>query len=252
MNPMIEALLRGKETVIKTKEFLPTRQYVEPFLNQMSKYTDDFRVDVKIPDQITKINDEEDLTYNRVLIQAVLPAEHSIESHDEVVGFLYGLDVRKPVVKIYRGYLNQACTNLCVFDPTWINVQELAPGKLPDLNPITNLMQATSDFKVRLMNMKNTYVDRETKMNLLGNWVHEALMDDEDYGFGKVKLATSLPIKAYKEVFLNQDGDYYIPEGRDPSMFDIYNSFTQVLTDDKRDIMNKFEKTMLINRILKV
>ena len=45
----------------------------------------------------------------------------------EVIGFLYGLDVRKPVVKIYRGYLNRACTNLCVFDHQWLNIQEIGP-----------------------------------------------------------------------------------------------------------------------------
>ena len=36
-----------------------------------------------------------------------------IRDSDEVVGLVYGLDVRKPVVKIYRGGLNRACTNLC-------------------------------------------------------------------------------------------------------------------------------------------
>lgn len=67
--------------------------------------------------------DSTGITYNRVWIQAVLPPTHTIDGHDEVIGFLYGIDVKKPVVKIYRGYLNQACTNLTVFNPYWINVQ---------------------------------------------------------------------------------------------------------------------------------
>jgi hypothetical protein len=134
MEVTINDLLNGKSTLIKNKEFLPTKNYVEPFLDKMSKFTKDFRIDVKYPDQMTTSKNNTDITYNRVLIQAVLPEKYCIDSHDEVVGFLYGLDVKTPVAKIYRGYLNRACTNLCVFDPGWINIQEIVPGD--PINPL--------------------------------------------------------------------------------------------------------------------
>ena len=44
---------------------------------------------------MTMSQDCTDLTYNRVLIQAVMPEQYCIDSHDEVVGFLYGIDVKK-------------------------------------------------------------------------------------------------------------------------------------------------------------
>ena len=62
----------------------------------------------------------------------------------------------------------------------------------------------------------------------------------------------STPIDAYKELFINSDSDYFIPDGIDPSLYDIYNSFTQIITDDSKDLMSKFEKTMIINKILGV
>ena len=40
----IEDLLKGKATIIKDREYLPTKSYVEPFLERMSKFTNDFRV----------------------------------------------------------------------------------------------------------------------------------------------------------------------------------------------------------------
>ena len=46
-------LLLGKSTIIKNKEFYPTKYYIEPFLNKMSAFTDNFIVDARIPDQIT-------------------------------------------------------------------------------------------------------------------------------------------------------------------------------------------------------
>ena len=252
MDITVSELLKGKPTIIKNKEFFQTKTYVEPFLERMATITDDFRIQVRIPDQMTFSKDVTDLTYNRVLIQAVLPSEYSIDSHDEVIGFLYGIDVRRPVAKIYRGYLNQACTNLTVFNPGWINVQEMVPGDPLNYAPVTHLLEQTSDFAIKLKSLKERTVDRSQRKIMLGEWVDFVLREHEDYGFGKVKLSVSTAVDAYSQLFLDQDSVYYIPEGIDPTMYDIYNSFTQIIQDDKKDIMNKFEKTLLINKILNV
>jgi hypothetical protein len=252
MDVTISELLKGKPTIIKNKEFYQTKNYVEPFIERMSTITDDFRIQVKVPEQMTYSKDAQDLTYNRVLIQAVLPQDHSIDGHDEVIGFLYGIDVKRPVVKIYRGYLNQACTNLTVFNPQWIEVQELIPGDPINYNAVKMLMEQTNDFAVKIKKMKETTLNRNKQTQYLGEWVDYALRETQDYGFGKVKIAVSTPVDAYKQLFIDQDSEYYIPEGLDPTLFDVYNSFTQIVTDDKKDLMNKFEKTMIINRLLKV
>ena len=248
----INELLRGKSTLIKNKEFFPTKTYVEPFLEKLGAITEDFRVQVKMPDQITKDKDSSDLTYNRVLIQAVMPEKYCIDSHDEVIGLVYGIDVKKPVVKLYRGYLNRACTNLSVFSPSWINIQELAPGEPINYNPIKELMESQNNFANILKKLKAEYVDRDDRKLHLGNWVDFTLRESEDYGFGKVKLATSTAVDAYRQLYLDSDSQYYIPFGQDATKYDIYNSFTQIITDDKKDIMNKFEKTLIINKMLEV
>lgn len=252
MDINLSELYKGKSTVIKTKEFFPTKTYVEPFIERMSKFTSDFRITVKLPDQMTTTRDVADMTFNRVLIQSVLPEKFRIDGHDEVIGFLYGIDVKKPIVKIYRGYLNSACTNLAVFNPQWLNVQELLPGEPINFNPIKSLMESVNDFPLKLDNMKSTFLDREERTNYLGEWVDYALRESEDYGFGKVKIAVSTPIDAYKSLFIDSDSDYFIPQGIEPSLFDIYNAFTQVITDDTKDILNKLEKTFIINRLLKI
>lgn len=252
MDITVSELLKGKPTIIKNKEFFQTKNYVEPFLEKMSAFTDDIRVQVKVPEQMTFSKDATDLTYNRVLLQAVLPREHSVDSHDEVIGFLYGIDVKRPVVKIYRGYLNQACTNLTVFNPQWIDVQELIPGDPINYNAVKMLMEQTSDFAVKMKKLRETTLSRNARTQYLGEWVDYSLRESQDYGFGKVKIAVSTPVDAYKQLFIDQESEYYIPEGLDPTLFDVYNAFTQIVTDDKKDLMNKFEKTMIINRLLNV
>ena len=250
MEISINELYEGLPCLIKNKEFFSPKVYTEPFLERMSKLTTDFRVQVKVADTLSTRDQELNKIYTRIWVQAVLPKDHCIDDHDEVIGFLYGIDVKKPVVKIYRGYLNRACTNLCVFNPTWMEVQEMIPGDPIRYGAVQNLLKQDNDFAVRLKKMKETTIDRNMRKNYLGEWVDYSLRETQDYGFGKVKIAVSTPIDAYKSLFIDQDSQYYIPEGIDPTLFDVHNSFTQIITNDSKDIMNKFEKTMIINSIL--
>ena len=57
MDIELDQLLKGKPTIIKGKNYFPTAGYVEPFLERLYKYTDDFRVHVQLPDQITRTVD---------------------------------------------------------------------------------------------------------------------------------------------------------------------------------------------------
>lgn len=244
-------LLAGKATVIKTKDYLSTKEFVQPFIDEMSKITSDFRIQVRLPDQMTVGGGGHDVTYNRVLIQAVLPKENSIDGHDEVIGLLYGLDVRKPVAKIYRGYLNQACTNLTVFNPQWMNIQELKPREGIVL-AAKALLTASSDFEVRVKKMKNEFLADTEVYERLGRWVDTCLRDSYYNGVQNVRISPNLPIEGYKSLFIDTESPYYVPDNREASMFEVYNAFTQVVTDDDKDFINKFEKTMMINKLLGV
>ena len=84
MELTLNELLAGKATRIKNREYFPTRAYVEPFLERVQKLTSEFRVQVQLPTQITytaegDINTE-DITYNRVLIEAILPDEYKFNA----------------------------------------------------------------------------------------------------------------------------------------------------------------------------
>ena len=122
----VEQLLNGKELIVAGKKYLPTKEYVEPFLDKMSKYTDTFLVKARTPNIIT--SDIENIGYSRVLVQAVL--NDKIDNHQNVIGLLYGLDTRVPIAKIYSGAINCACTNLCVFNPSEITVQEMTHQRI--------------------------------------------------------------------------------------------------------------------------
>lgn len=249
MNITIDELLRGKETIIKNKHYGSTEFYVEPFLERMSKFTDDFIVDVQLPSQITTIGENQDITYNRVLVQAVLPEEFTIDEHDEVYGFLYGLDVRKPIVKFYRGHLNRACTNLTVFNPSWLKVHELNSEEPVDYTEIDELVTQDFDFAQMLSNLKNSHYESNEIFKMFGKWLDHSLRYEYSNGLTNTKLPDTMLTQVYKSLFIKEDSPYYV--GIDnPTQYGVFNAFTQCITDNKKDIMNRCEKTLLVKQIM--
>lgn len=259
MELTLDALLKGKATRIKGKEYLPTAAYVEPFIERMSEFTSDFRVEVKLPDQITLTKDGEinldDITYNRVYLQAVLPESYEVggDIHQEVIGMVYGLDVRKPILKLFKGGLNTACTNLCVFNPDAMEIQELAPEAPANFKFITKVMDVVDGTKKLLTELESKQFDTgELNVNkCLGAWVRNTMHCSYDNGFQKVKLAASVPVDAYKLLFEKEDSDYFVGINKPTTLFKVYNAFTQINTDArKKDIFNDFERNLLVRNIL--
>lgn len=115
MEITLEKLLQGKSTKINEKDFLSTKEYVEPFLEKMKQFTSNFRIEAISPNQITYNSDGEDITYNRVLVQAILPTQ--VDNYNEIYALAYSLDIRKPVYKIYRAMFENTTNITVVFDP---------------------------------------------------------------------------------------------------------------------------------------
>ena len=249
-----EQALLGLPTKIKNKEYFSTKAYIEPFLDRMSKYTDNFTIQVKPADQISlNKNGEvnfENIVYNRVWVEALLPDEYAYEGHQQSVSLLYALDTRKPLYKIFKNTVRMACLNMCVFSPEHLQVTELEPETAMNYSFTNQVMELTDNTKLMLENLSNTYVKRNEITDRLGEWVDRSIKANFNSGFGKVQLAESTAISAYKALTMDEKSDYYTPEG-DFNMFDIYNAFTDIITHDKgRDIVNKYEKIYLVKDIM--
>ena len=254
MEITLDELLGGNATTIKNNEYLPTRAYVEPFLERMQKYTNDFRVQVKLPNQLAiNENDTVDI-YNRVIVQAVLPDDMVIDNHSQVVGMIYGLDVRKPVVKFYSGALDMVCTNLCVFSPEQLSCAALEPEKPINYKPVNSIMDSIEYTIKFIQKLKEITFDcsYKKKKKKLGDWIKQCIDLTYDNGFGKVKIATTTPIDAYKLLFEDKNSRYLVKDGI-TDMYNVYGAFTQIFTDSmNRDIMNVCEKTLLVKQVLNI
>ena len=114
MEITIEKLLEGKSTIIKENEYLSTEDYVSPFVKLMKKFTNDFSIQVQLPSQLTITDSKEDITYNRVWVQAIMPS--TSYGYSETINLVYALDVRKPIYKIFKAYKDKKTGNLFAFN----------------------------------------------------------------------------------------------------------------------------------------
>lgn len=263
MDITLEQVLKGKATKIRDKEFYPTEAYVEPFLERISKFKGvEFKCHAELPKQITitkaeDINSVEDITYNRVWIEAVLPNEFVINNHDRVIGMVYGIDTRVPICKFYRGGENRACTNLCVFDPSDLSVQPMEPTKAINYSSLDFIMDRTSTIKTFLENLENTpfNCDSTNIEQSLGMWIDNSIELCYNNGISKASISASTIISAYKLLFKNTKSPYYVDVNHGinaTTMFNVYNAFTEILTHKDKDIMNKADKCLLIKDILNI
>lgn len=248
----LQSLLEGKGTIIKNKEYYPTKNYVEPFIEKLSKITDDFKFMVKMPDQMTTGSNNLDKTFNKVWAQAKLPDSYSHGDYDQVIGFIYGIDVRKPVVKFYRGIINSKNSNFYIFNPTWLMLQELEPESPIDFNPIKGLLELTDDSKIWIDKLENTEVLRSNREEQLGKWIHKSIVYDYNNGLTqKVKLGTADAIGAYKQLFIDSNSDFYINADSNTNILEIYDAFaSQLAKSQEKDLINTVEKTLLLKEIL--
>ncbi len=56
-------------------------------------------------------------------------------------------------------------------------------------------------------------------------------------------------VKAFQMVYMDSRSPYFIKDTEECSVFNYYNAFTQLVTDDSKDILGKFEKTLLVDSL---
>lgn len=165
-----------------------------------------------------------------------------------------GLDVRRPVAKFYSGALNSACTNLCVFNPSHLECQGIEPETPLDFKPLDRILSIEDDTKEILEKLHSTTFENSIfeQEHHLGKWLRNAMEKVYNSGFQESKIGSDAVIQAYKALFVNDDSPYY-QIGRTVNMFDVYNAFTQQITnatDKGKDLINVFERTLLLRQIL--
>ena len=235
MEITLSKLLEGKPTIIKGKEFLSTKDYVQKFIDEMSKFTDKFIVNVQEPTQLV-VSTDGATTYNKVWIQAIMP--NKIGDFNEIYHFVYGLDIRTPVYKVFRSY------GPCAFNTEWLTINKIEGDNLPTYS-IKDLMEYTNDVELKVKKMQTTFLNSDERHSLLGKLIEKAMFYEFNHVGGKAKLSTAMVIKAFESVYMDSSSDHYVGDKEESSVWNYYSAFTDLIKEDK-DIINNFEKNYLV------
>ena len=250
MEITISKLLEGKSTAINNNEYLSTKEYVEPFINLMKTFTSDFSVQVQLPKQFTITDSKEDITYNRVWVQAVMPSKCDVSGYAETYNLVYALDIRKPVYKLFKAYKDRKTTNIYAFNEQWLNVYELKPGEeFADFTGIVkNLMQLTDNSEQVFNKLDNTILSSspEQKQQKLGELIEKSMLYETVNKGGKIKIAPLMVLKAYQNVYMNSSSRNYVSDLEESTVFNYVDAFSSLITEDTKDITNRFEKNLLV------
>lgn len=249
MEITLEQLLKGKATRINGKDFLSTSDFVTPFLEKTKKLTNTFRIEAIPPKQITTTENKEDITYNRVLLYAIL--NNKVDTFNEVILLTYALDVRIPIVKISRGYFDNTTGIFMCPSHTWLVVKELKPLEAIDVGCIDVLLSLPDNFQLVYNKFTTTILStKETnRYYRLGMFIEKChfLCWKNDIG-SNVKLSPASMIKAYENMYINHNSNFYVGD-KDSTALNMYKAIASMVAEDHKDISNKVEKTLLINML---
>lgn len=251
MTEELSVVLQGKPTSIKNKTYLSAQQYISPFVERLTPLGATFKCYVKPSEQSSITDGSVDVVYNRVCIQAILPPTYYQQGdYQKVVCMVYALDSKIPVAKFYIGNIHSQYGTVMVTNDVQIHTQKIEPDTALDYSCIRHLLELTDTIYTSMNPILSVPIDRNDMFSLLGLWMDKTLDYAYSSEFGKVKIANSIPVDAYKNILKDKDSEWYVPTTHEIYLRDIYNCLLYLVQKDDKDIVNHFEKTMLINKIL--
>jgi hypothetical protein len=187
-------------------------------------------------------------------VQAVMPNSNDVCGYAETFNLVYALDVRKPVYKLFKAYKDRKTGNLFVFDSQWLSVYELKPDTafIDFEQSIKNLMEMTDDSEIRFNRLNKEFLSSKAKdkQQKLGSLIENSMFFEYCNKGGKVKLAPAMVLKAFQNVYMDSSSRNYVSETEESSLFNYLDAFSTLVTQDSKDIVNRFEKSALALQIL--
>lgn len=177
-----------------------------------------------------------------------MPESARIGDYDEVYNFVYALDLKTPVFKVFRSYKHKQ-SEIMVSDNIDTPCSVLSKEEAPKFS-IKSIMERTNNVpnmlkRLRMSTLGTTANDRQM---FIGNVIDKALLYEIKNKCGKIKLGTKDLVKAYETLFIDTSSDHYVKENSDIFMMEVYEVFASMYVKDK-DIVNRLEKTILLEQI---
>jgi len=220
--------------------------YIAPFVESAKKAgVENFTVKTGQATINAETTGEKNIAYSRVCVEAQFG--ELVEGFRGVVGLIYALDTKQPILKGYTGYNVSTCINLSIFNAESVYQKELVVDSnlvYKRLNHfIENKKQDAEEFSNTIIKLREALLT-ETELNEMLGKILRSTSDTN------TPLGTTPVINAAKLLDDSSSAYYVRPDGQfSCSKFNVYNSITQGITES-RDVVFKPNKTIHLAKLI--
>ena len=241
---LLNDLQESKIYVRNNISYMPPKEIINPFLDKLDFDPETDQVSIQIQNAVInqEIGGAENIAYPRFLVELKrqLLTFGDVE-YQNTFGLLIGMDQQKPLVKVYTGMNVSACTNLCIFNAEHVHAQNL-------MEPLDNTWNAVEAFAKGEELKIDEY--RKTHLELVNTVLNQEQVN-ERLGYllrlaGDTRLGTT-PIVTAAKLLSSKQSLYYFE--KETTMYNLYNSITQSITDSK-DLLHRPDKTLGLTNLL--
>ena len=126
----------------------------------------------------------------------------------------------------------------------------MKPGeKFVDFEPVVkHLLELTDDSERRFETLENYKLSSEPKnrQQLLGELIENSMLFEINNKGGKIKIAPQMVLKAFQNVYMDSSSRNYVTDQEECTKLNYLDAFSSLITEDDKDIVNRFEKNLLV------
>jgi len=238
------AILESHKVVKNGVAYPSPAFYLNPILKELEESPEGSLIieGTNIDEMVDKETNEKYIAYQRVSLIKEFTIDEELSYK---IGFVYALDIGKPIIKVFTGANVHACTNLCVFGADkkqeFLILNNTEGAQLQVKNYIQSLAQDMKQAKEIIHSMKNTFFNNEETKKMLGNFL---------LNFSKVKnVAGTQCLLDAATLLTDSKSMYYFEE--QTTAWNIYNAFTHNICNKKHILQQPEKVFVLYNEMLK-
>ncbi len=230
--------------------FKNPKEYVDPFVQAVSKLTDNFSVTVT--DDVVNANEDgsTNVAYARVLVEARLPEQYSLigrddkTSLDSKIGLIYALNTNKPIMKTFAGKDVRACTNLTIFNADHLYSQEMTAN-------IASVYKKAQSYgeqvEQELEEFRKSFEKLDTTIFTKGQQLDEVVGRMLRHAFKSPKLGHTVITQGVRELY-DKNSTYALNKEGNTTAWNLYNAITSFI--GKSEFTDKAQKTILLSNMM--
>jgi len=225
--------------------FKHPEEYISPLTSLLERKDTDWENKLSIRTMGKVVNQNTDGNLNVSYPRVGLDYRYDTFKIDDqefhhTLGFIYALDTKRPVMKVYGGIEASSCLNLCVFRAEQVFELDLFANVGEIYEKAQKYFEDTFEkkrFSEEFARLQESEFDDNSFRNKLGRLRESVNRNKTMFGLNLLGGAEKLMFNPTSKYYVGDDGKISTTE------WNVFNSITQSISDDK-EFITRPEKTL--------